>query len=348
MAAVTHQGRARSAFPSEAESLALKASLLDGDRALEAWRALSTPCGPEAAGIAWITPMLMTSVARLCPSDPWVAANPDFLKLASVRGRAVTRAGEKTLHQLEEAGIRTLALKGLALGATVYPAPALRTVSDLDILVPRNDVFRAIECLKAGGLRSGFAEPKQVADLRKGHAHPFHAERRDGLGVDLHWHVLASARGDGDDASFWSGAQPARVGSASTLVLCAEDQLLHVLVHGVRWTAVPHVRWVADAALILRAASGSLSIPRFLESVVRFDVVTPVQEGLRFVDDLLGEGSALLKEVRQLKRSRFSQHAFKARATAYEERSLTDRVALRIENALWSTRARRNPGPSAR
>ncbi len=76
-------------------------------------------------------------------------------------------------------------------------------------------------------------------------------------------------------------------------------------------------------------------------------MVTPVEEGLAFVCDLLGEGGAVLDEVRKIERSRFSKRAFKARATAHKERSLADRVALRIETALWSARATGKPGTPA-
>ena len=119
--------------------------------------------------------------------------------------------------------------------------------------------------------------------------------------------------------------------------------MLHVLVHGVRWTRLPHVRWAADAVMILRTRRPDFRMERFIEAVQRFDVVTPVQEGLRFLVEVLGEGAEIMERVRSLKRSRFSERAFKARATAYENRSFTDRIALRIESAVWSRRATRPP-----
>ena len=106
---------------------------------------------------------------------------------------------------------------------------------------------------------------------------------------------------------------------------------------------MPHVRWVADATLILRQAQGTFRVDRFLEAAARFDVVTPVQEGLRFVAEISGEGGELFERSRSLRRSRFSERAFKARATSYEDRSIADRIALRIESALWTQRARGRP-----
>ena len=330
---------ATTAFPDEQESLALQASLLDGDRAIEAWKKLSITKREEESGIAWIAPLLMANVARLCPDDPWVRENPHFLTLCELKGRAVSESAQRVVGLLSAAGLRTLALKGLALGATVYPSPGRRTVSDLDVLVPRGRVFDAIAALKASGYRAGPKEPKSADDLRAHHAHAFYPSHGRDQTLDLHWHVLASARHDSDDEAFWAEARPLNLGAHESNTLCIEDQLLHVLVHGVRWTRMPHVRWVADAAMILRN-NQPFRIERFLEMIERYDVVTPVHEGLRFIHGLIGEGEGLLDRVRPLKRSRLSVRAFKARATAYESRTIADRVTLRLEAALWDRRAR--------
>lgn len=336
------QGRTVTAFPTEPETLALQASLLDGDAALAAWKKLSFAGTPEEVGIGWIAPLLMANLKRLLPSDPWVLNNPHFLTLCELKRRVVTQSAETSLEILRAAAVPTLALKGLALGETVYPSPGQRTVSDLDILVPVKDLFRAMAALQAGGLRAARDAPERPADLRKNHAHVFSPARRHEPLLDLHWHVLASARRDDDDEPFWSQAAALRIGTAETRTLCPEDQLLHALVHGVRWTRMPHVRWVADVTMILRGNQGQFRADRFLEVTQRFDAVTPVQEGLAFVARHIGLGHELLESVASLKRSAFSRHAFKARATSYEDRSVTDRIALRVETALWARRARRH------
>jgi hypothetical protein len=332
------------AFPTAAQGLALQASLLDGDAALEAWRALSIESQAGDVGIGWISPLLMTNIRRLRPNDPWVLANPHFLALCELKARAGIATAVTTLNALREAGVDTLALKGLALGHFAYPSPGLRSISDFDILVPARDFSRATEALKLRGLRAAPGAPVRAADFRRNHAHVFFGARRHEPTLDLHWHVLASARGDDDDQSFWRESRPLVVGTAETRCLCLEDQLLHVLVHGVRWTRVPHVRWVADATMLLRLARAGFRLDRFLEVIERFEAVTPVQEGLAFVANLLGEGRDIQDAVSRLKPSRFSKRAFKARATSYEDRTVADRIALRLETALWTRRAsKKNP-----
>jgi hypothetical protein len=342
---MTSKPLARSAFPTPEETLALQASLLDGDRAVEAWRRLSLSGRPLDGGIAWLTPLLLANLSRLVPEDPFVRANPHHLALCGLKSRATTLCAETTLRLFEAASIPTLVLKGLALGASVYADAGLRLFSDLDLLVRREDVFRAVEVLKRHGFGALPGEPASPSDLRAAHAHTFRPPKRHDPPLDLHWHVLASARGDDDDLPFWSRATPVRVGAASTLMLGPEDQLMHVLAHGVRWTRTPHVRWVADAALVLRRTGPALRVERFLAAVEEFDLVTPVQEGLSFVSAVLGEGDGLLEEVSKLRRPPLAQRAFKARATAYEARTVADRIARRIETAIWNYRASRRRPP---
>lgn len=339
----TGPGSAHSAFPSPEETLALKASLLSGDAAIEAWRELAARGGTGKGGIGWITPLLHANLSGLLPDEPFVRDNPHYLTLCRLREQATTLSAARTLGLFERASIPTLALKGLALGASVY-GPGLRTISDLDILVPRDQAFAAFTLLKDHGFHSGHGEPMRPADLRTKHAHAFYSPKGHELPIDLHWHVLASARGDAADAHFWSEAQPLAIGGAATRRLCDEDQLLHVLVHGLRWTRSPHVRWAADAVLILRHADETFRTDRLLAAARKFDTVTPVREGLRFVSETLGEGNHLLARVREMKPSLFSERAFKARATAYERRTVVDRIAMRIETAMWRLRANRK-GP---
>jgi hypothetical protein len=328
-----------SAFPTADEAKALQASLLDGERALEAWRSLSSSSSPEQVGIGWIAPLLMSNLRRLAPDDPWVRGNPHFLTLCDLKTRAMTDFAQSILATLHDAGIRTMALKGLALGASVYASPGLRTVSDLDILVPGPDIFRAMEALKSMGLKPGDGAPSRLSDLRGNHAQVFLPARRHQPTVDLHWHVLASARRDDDDLPFWSDSVPLRLGKTETRALCREHQLAHALIHGVRWTRMPHVRWVADVAMILRQP-GPLDTEKFTGAVRRLDAVIPAQEGLRYVSQLIGEGDEIYESVRRMKRSLLADRAFRARAIAYEDRTFTDRIAMRIEDARWFLRAR--------
>jgi hypothetical protein len=156
---------------------------------------------------------------------------------------------EEILAALRHEGIPTLCVKGLPLGLTHYERPALRPMNDLDIVVPPRHAPRAMEVLGARGFSSRAADWATDRVLRHAaqHIHPVHGE------VDLHWHVLFECPQQSADAHFWSAAMPLQVGSEESLQLCPTDALVHVLVHGIRWNPFPPMRWIADAAMILRS-----------------------------------------------------------------------------------------------
>ncbi len=136
---------------------------------------------------------------------------------------------------LEAAGITPIALKGAWLGAHAYPAPALRPMRDIDLLMPQDQVLAAYAALKASGYRDyGPAEMslEQAVRLDK-HLPPLIAPR--GTVVELH-HRLWEPDGRLDHASPVQQVP----GTARTVrdedgiaYLAPEETLAHLIVHAV-------------------------------------------------------------------------------------------------------------------
>lgn len=72
-----------------------------------------------------------------------------------LRQREINRIHKETLLEVvssfEEAGIQALVLKGLALAYGYYPKPALRPVSDIDLLLQKDDFAPALKILESSG-----------------------------------------------------------------------------------------------------------------------------------------------------------------------------------------------------
>ncbi len=190
---------------------------------------------------------------------------------------------------LRERNIPLIALKGLHLADLVYRDISLRPMSDLDILVPRLEVERAIAALQS--IEYGFEEDVSGAapgmigtKCNIGLAH-----RRLGLWLEIHW-TLAEP-GDCyappmDDV--WRSAAPGRLGDADVQVMSPEFVLLHVCAH----LACNHVfgfdlRALCDIAEIVQAQ------PRLDWEVVadqgrRHGWTRGVAAALRLVHDHLG------------------------------------------------------------
>jgi hypothetical protein len=93
-----------------------------------------------------------------------------------------------------------------------------------------------------------------------------------GYEIDLHWHVMAECCYDNADNFFWSQIQPFNSGTINTNSLNASDLLLHTCVHGVRWNAVPPLRWIVDALMIMKYPGVTIDWDRIYEAAQNFRV----------------------------------------------------------------------------
>jgi hypothetical protein len=151
------------------------------------------------------------------------------------------------IEALARSGIPTMVLKGAAVMTTHYRDVGARAMVDIDVLVPPEAAQRALDALRGDGWSPRVRiDPGRV--LRSFHAMPLTDPA--GAEIDLHWRALPESLRDDD---FWSGAVPVTVGRADTLAPGATEQLLHTCAHGLRVHSAP-LRWIADAAVILKTA----------------------------------------------------------------------------------------------
>ena len=104
--------------------------------------------------------------------------------------RVRTRVLRDILAACDDAGIQTLVLKGAALSHTIYPEPGLRPMSDIDILVPKSDLWRA-QSLLAG---LGFDAPLPPGSTLPARHLPAATLQSEGLDVhvELHHRLLSN------------------------------------------------------------------------------------------------------------------------------------------------------------
>jgi len=125
-------------------------------------------------------------------------SEPERLILEGIRMKSIARvtyitnAAAEIITTLEKAGIRALLLKGLALEHAVYGSRGLRQMSDADLMVAPEEIFRARDVLASAGFVS---QPMKsplyrhiILDLGN-HLPEMH---RGGMSVDLHHRLFGS------------------------------------------------------------------------------------------------------------------------------------------------------------
>jgi hypothetical protein len=228
--------------------------------------------------------LLLLLYQRLCQ---WKVTYADMERLKGiaryywVQHQCLMRELRELLQALNEAGVRTMLLKGAALNATVY-ADGTRLMSDLDIAVPRRQARQAMDIVAKLGWHPQFRDVDRLVDF----THGCHYRRGEGH-LDLHWDFFhGKPLDDASQQLFWGAAATVRIGTSEVHLLSPTDQFLHTCEHGMRCNETAPFRWLADACLIYRQA-GQFDWQRLANLAERFQLIQPIVQTLQFLDQHL-------------------------------------------------------------
>jgi len=135
------------------------------------------------------------------------------------------------LDTLEDSEIEPVLLKGAALALTVYGSFVARPMSDVDLLVPRDDVMRAREALIASGWTEGV---ENSPEFYEGHHHLQPLVDAQGTGTSLELHTSLFFEGHPfalTSEDIRRRADKVVVRGRMVLVPSVHDQLLHLCLH---------------------------------------------------------------------------------------------------------------------
>lgn len=251
-----------------------------------------------SAGIDWaadmeggsfrLLPMVHANLAALGCNHPQMNRLAGIYRYHWFSAQSHIKRGLYAVRLLREAEIPVMVSKGLALACSVYPSPALRPMSDIDLLVRYVDALRAFQILTDAGwtepadsYRQWSARRADMLVLTIGCNLRHHSEGK----IDLHWALMHEAGGTGLEDTVWASARQIKIGNDKLLRLSATLMLLHVIAHGLRPNALSPLRWVVDAAMLLSKESASIDWPLFHQWASRLHVGNRVRQGLTFLRD---------------------------------------------------------------
>lgn len=191
----------------------------------------------------------------------------------------IVGAARPAVEALHAAGIRTILLKGAVLSHGVYEAPGLRPIGDVDLLIEPGDADAAQRVLFDRGwtpLNNAHPGDRLLAhglDLRK----PPHGA------VDVHWYLLHECGWPSVDRALWRRAVPLPSWGPDALTLGAADHLMHICLHGLRWSPVHAGQWVADAVRIIARAGSRLDWDVVVDEARQRRMALQMVEALRVV-----------------------------------------------------------------
>jgi hypothetical protein len=185
----------------------------------------------------------------------------------------------KTGSLFEDAKIPFMPFKGPVLAWSLYETPALREMSDLDVLIRPADISRAAGLLQSHGYRRYFS----CTDTRFFRYNPEFPLQREGT-IDLHWGLLPAHLGL-DPEGFWQRARPMEIAGREFSTFCPDDLLLFLCVHGSKheWKSLA---WLADVARLIDRHP--IAWDAVFIRARQAHLTRPLVVGLTLVRDLLG------------------------------------------------------------
>jgi hypothetical protein len=278
-------GRPEAFWPTESQALLLRAALLRGPAALEAWREWKTQNDLIEShldlGSFRLLPLVYKNMIANGATDPLMTRLKGVYRYSWCANQQLFHESTAVLDALHHAGIRTMVLKGAAFSTLYYRDQGARPMSDVDVLVPLPQARQAVACLARLGWRA--TSPSLAEDLRFRHA--VQLVNDGGREFDLHWHAFYECLQPHADDDLWRRAVPTEILHVRTHTLDPTDTLLHTIVHGIQWDEVPTIRWIADSMMILGTAGARIDWDRLLDQARRRRVLLRSGKGLRYLRD---------------------------------------------------------------
>jgi hypothetical protein len=156
----------------------------------------------------------------------------------------------EVLHAFADDGIQVLLLKGMALAHLVYPDPALRVMSDMDLLVKKSDAHRAQAVLR----QLGFTAPDPGEKAFRHHHMPVARRQVDGVSVliELHHNLYEKQTPTATFEVLRPAAISLQMDGIPAYTLGCNDLLTHAYVHMVAAPFQPfRLIWIADLVALV-------------------------------------------------------------------------------------------------
>lgn len=210
-----------------------------------------------------------------------VAEHRRFLQLLRRRAAMWDLERDFVLNRLSGAGIQPVLLKGAALRLVAYRDSAERQFGDVDVLIQRAEIPRAVETLTSAGYRGDPDTDRYYLE----HHHHLILRKETGFVVELHWGLEPPGSPFLlDPEEFQRGARAA-AGTHGLLVPSAEHMVLHLATQNVD-DGFSLLRRMVDIDRVITAAP-AFSWELLASDAIRMQVNVPTALSLRLCSLLL-------------------------------------------------------------
>jgi hypothetical protein len=250
-----------SAVFSKAQRLLLDVVLASPEKAVEAWEHWDALTDWQHCmidqGSFRLLPLVYRRLAGIAPDIEAISTLKGLYRRSWFENVRLFKLTGPGLELLINAGHPLLLFKGFSLSLQYYQDKGARSMADVDVLVPEDEAYEALYLLEeAGWQSSGNAEYSARETLQRMHSVDLH--HISGGKIDLHRYLFHYTLTPGIDTPVWMHAGEGEFNGLKVKTLCPADEFLHTCLHGLRFNKIPSIRWIADAATILREAGENI------------------------------------------------------------------------------------------
>jgi hypothetical protein len=231
-----------------------------------------------------LLPLLYQNLTGQGVDDPLVHQLKPFYRASWFKNKLLLRTALEPMAAIKEAGIPAMVLKGAALIAQYYMDAGVRPMGDVDVFVPARHARKGIDIIRLRGWRSKSRLPtNSLLQLYLAVKHGCDFRNASGHFIDLHWHVMDECIDRSVDEDLLMNAVPVKIEAMETKALNPADQILHVCIHGARWSRARTLQWAVDVMMILNKADVSIDWDRLCRNAGKLRLALPLRAALGYL-----------------------------------------------------------------
>jgi hypothetical protein len=310
------------AWPTPEKELLLRAALLQGEPAINAWHDWKSNVDVDQldVGSLRLLPLLYRNLRTHGVEDSLMNKFKGVYRFTWYKNQLLFNNMAVLLRSFQNAGIQTMILKGAALTLLHYRDHGLRPMGDFDVLIHTKQIAEAVNLLKELGWKPRIEPPKVFTERYTSIISRLEFNDVIGQGFDLHWHLLQECCCEDADDPFWDGAILTSLHNVSTYALNPTDQLLHICVHGATYHSAAPFRWVADAMTIINTSKTEIDWNRLSAYAQKHRLILPLRNALKYLRCIFSASvpTAVLQNMQVMPVSKAERIEYEAKARPTE------------------------------
>ena len=268
-------------WPTPQQELILQAAILEGEEALVAWNQWKqiTHFNEIDCGSIRILPQIYLRHKELLSNEEHFNEMKGKYWHTWANNQSVLNALYPVFAALHQAQIPLLLLKGAALLFSHYKDFGLRSMEEVELLVPQHLAVETLAILYSQGWQPKYWRYRAIKRFNAAFFQICPAVclvQKERGNCDLHWRAL------GLEEDLWQQAKQMTWKEIPFLIPAIEDQLFHICIHGAAHNGFPSTRWVSDAMTILKQEK-NLDWNRLLDLAQRHQRIAELKETMQYL-----------------------------------------------------------------